>query len=113
MPFVYILHCGDGSFYVGSTRNLENRLEQHVTGLGGAYTAKRQPVKLVFMEEYSRIDEAYAREKQVQGWSRAKRIALIERRFDDLPGLSVAKNHRETAESAGEPGLDKLDPRTG
>jgi putative endonuclease len=110
MPFVYILHCGDGSFYVGSARHLANRLNQHVSGLGGAYTAKRQPVKLVFMEEYSRIDDAYAREKQIQGWSRAKRIALIERRFEDLPKLSVAKSRREKVEPSGEAGLDELDP---
>ncbi len=91
MPYVYILECGDGSYYVGSTRSLDHRLEQHVSGLGGAYTAQRQPVRLVFMQEFDRIDEAYQREKQIQGWSRAKRKALIEGRFDDLPGLSRSK----------------------
>jgi len=85
---MYILECGDHSFYVGSSRNLEFRVGQHTTGLGGSYSAKRQPVKLVYCEEYDRIDEAYAREKQVQGWSRAKRLALIEGRLGDLPGLS-------------------------
>jgi putative endonuclease len=91
MPYMYILKCGDGSYYVGSTRSLDNRLGQHIQGLGGSYTAKRQPVTLVFMQEFDRIDEAWQREKQVQGWSRAKRIALIEGRFDDLPGLSRSK----------------------
>jgi len=98
MPHVYILKCGDGSFYVGSTRNLEYRLAQHQAGLGGAYTSKRQPVELVFAEEYDRIDDAYAREKQVQGWGRAKRIALIERRFGDLPGLSRTAQRKDPAE---------------
>ena len=92
MAYLYILKCGDGSYYVGSTRNLNPRLEQHLSGLGGAYTAKRQPVELVYVQEFERIDDAYQREKQVQGWSRAKREALIEGRFDDLPGLSRSKS---------------------
>ena len=88
MAFVYILRCADGSYYVGSTRNLEHRIWQHSTGAGSAYTAKRIPVTLVFAQEFERIDEAYAFEKHIQGWSRAKREALIEGRFDALPGLS-------------------------
>lgn len=87
MPYVYILRCSDTSYYVGSTRNLENRLWQHSVG-GCAYTARRLPVELVFAEEYERIDEAYAREKQIQGWSRRKREALIDSRFNELPRLS-------------------------
>ena len=88
MASVYILRCGDGSYYVGSTRNLESRMEQHYSGAGGDYTRKRQPVTLVFAEEYQRVDEAWEREKQIQGWSRRKREALIEGRMDDLPSLS-------------------------
>jgi len=83
-----MLRCSDGSFYVGSTGDLEKRLVQHATGIGAEYTRRRLPVELVFAEEYARRDDAYAREKQIQGWSRAKRIALIERRFDDLPALA-------------------------
>jgi len=99
MPHVYILECGDGSFYVGSARNLAYRLAQHQGGLGGEYTSKRQPVRLVFAQEYDRIDDAYAREKQIQGWGRAKRIALIEGRYGDLPGLSrTAKGRDDRAE---------------
>lgn len=88
MPHVYILKCADGTLYVGSARNLDSRLEQHVNGLGGAYTSKRLPVRLVFAEKYDRIDEAYQREKQIQGWGRAKRLALIEGRLQDLVRLS-------------------------
>jgi putative endonuclease len=91
MAYFYILTCGDGSFYVGSTRDLERRLWEHQNRLGGAYTSKRQPVELAFSEHFDRIDDAYEREKQVQGWSRAKRIALIERRFEDLPRLSRSR----------------------
>ncbi|PPL19535.1 GIY-YIG nuclease family protein [Microterricola pindariensis] len=78
MPYMYILECSDGSFYVGSTFDVEARLWQHNHEGGAAYTRRRQPVKLLYFEEYERIDEAYAREKQVQNWSRAKRRALID-----------------------------------
>jgi putative endonuclease len=88
MPFTYILRCADGSYYVGSTRSLENRVDQHNSGKGSLYTSKRVPVELVFAQEFDRIDDAYAMEKRVQGWSRAKREALIESRYNDLPALS-------------------------
>jgi len=88
MPFVYMLKCADGSYYVGSTRDLERRLWQHSMGQGAAYTRRRLPVKLVFAQEFERIDDAYFMEKRIQGWSRAKREALIEARFNDLPALS-------------------------
>jgi len=88
MIAMYILECGDGTYYVGSARDLDRRVEQHVAGLGGSYTRKRQPVRLAYAEEFTRIDEAWQREKQVQGWSRAKRKALIEGRLGDLPALS-------------------------
>ena len=94
MAWVYMLKCGDGSFYVGSTIHLELRVAQHQSGAGAVYTAKRLPVELVFAEEFNRIDEAFAREKQVQGWSRAKRTALIESDFNALPGLSGRKRQR-------------------
>ena len=88
MPHIYILRCADNSYYVGSTRNLEHRMEQHLSGEGADYTRKRQPVVLVFAEEYEHIHEAYEREKQIQGWSRRKREALIDGRFADLKPLS-------------------------
>ena len=90
MPFMYVLHCADGSFYVGSTWDLERRLWQHNHGEGAAYTRRRMPVRLVYFEDCDRIEDAFAREKQVQGWGRQKRIALIEGRLGDLPGLSRA-----------------------
>lgn len=88
MGFMYILRCSDGSFYTGSTVDLERRLEEHRLGVGAYYTAKRLPVELVYFEEYERIDNAFYREKQVQGWSRRKKQALIDGRFEDLPALS-------------------------
>lgn len=86
--YVYILECSDGSFYTGSTNNLELRIAQHQSGQGANYTRKKRPVKLVFSEEFQSIEEAYRREKQIQGWSRQKKLALIEKRYEDLPELS-------------------------
>ncbi len=88
MPHVYILRCSDGSFYVGSTRNLERRIFEHNEGVGAAYTRRRRPVELVWSGECERIADAFAMEKQIQGWSRAKRQALIDDRADELGLLS-------------------------
>ena len=88
MAYMYILECADGSFYVGSTRNLEHRLWLHDIGEGAEYTKRRRPVELVYVEEFDNIGDAFAREKQVQGWGRAKRRALIGHQGDRLPGLA-------------------------
>jgi putative endonuclease len=88
--FIYILECTDGSFYTGSTKDLKKRLKQHQNGLGANHTKRRLPVKLVYFEIYERIDIAFEREKQIQGWNRQKKLALIEGRFSDLPDLSIA-----------------------
>ncbi|KQM82152.1 GIY-YIG nuclease family protein [Agromyces sp. Leaf222] len=88
MAHMYILRCGDGSFYVGSTRDLDRRLAEHASGNGAAYTRRRLPVELVYRQQFDRIDDAYVVEKQVQGWSRGKRMALIAGRFDLLPELA-------------------------
>ncbi len=90
MPWTYILECADGTLYVGSTTDLERRFSEHNLGLGAAYTRlrHRRPVRLAWAGEFARVDDAFRFEKQVQGWSRAKRMALIEGRFDDLPALA-------------------------
>ncbi|WP_288981403.1 GIY-YIG nuclease family protein [uncultured Flavobacterium sp.] len=86
--YMYILLCANGSYYTGSTVDLERRLEQHQAGEGANHTKKHLPIELVYYEEYDRIDLAFNREKQVQGWSRKKKEALIENREKDLPLLS-------------------------
>jgi predicted GIY-YIG superfamily endonuclease len=91
MAWMYILECADGSYYVGSTKDIERRLWEHQSGLGAKYTSRRLPVKLVYSEEYERIADAFAREKQVQNWSRAKREALINGEYDSLPDLAKKK----------------------
>ena len=88
MAWMYILECCDGSYYVGSTKNLERRLSEHQEGLGARYTTRRLPVKLVYCEEYERVADAFYREKQVQGWRRAKREALINGDPELLPTLA-------------------------
>ncbi len=91
--YMYILECANGTYYTGSTKDLERRLWEHQNSIGANYTKKRLPVKLVYYEEYNRLDEAFYREKQVQGWSRKKKHALIEKRQEDLPFLS--KNYTQ------------------
>jgi putative endonuclease len=86
--YMYILKCSDGSYYTGSTNDLERRLWQHQNGEGALYTKTRLPVELVYYEEYERIDYAFYREKQVKDWSRKKKEALIEGKLEELPKLA-------------------------
>lgn len=89
---MYILECSDGSYYTGSTKNLELRLAKHQSGEGANHTKKRLPVELVYFEEYERIEQAFYREKQVQGWSRKKKEALIEGMPEKLHELAQCLN---------------------
>ena len=91
--YTYILECSDGSYYTGSTSNLELRLLQHQNGEGSNYTKKRLPIKLIYFEEFMNIDEAFYREKQIQGWSHKKKEALINGKTNLLPELSKSKRH--------------------
>lgn len=91
MPYMYILECSDGTYYTGSTWSLQKRMEEHRDGMCARYIARRLPAKLVYFEEYERIDEAFNREKQVQRWSHAKKQALIDGKSGGLPELSRKK----------------------
>jgi putative endonuclease len=87
--FVYILLCSDNSYYTGVTNDLERRLYEHENGLDpNSYTFKRRPVKLVFQESFNDVIQAIAFEKQVKGWRRAKKEAIINGDWHLLPGLS-------------------------
>jgi putative endonuclease len=86
--YVYMLKCANGNFYTGSTIDLDRRLHQHQAGEGANYTRKHLPVELVYDQEYPTIEEAFRREKQIQGWSHAKKQALIDGDFDRLSHLS-------------------------
>ncbi len=89
---MYILKCADDSYYTGSTWSLRKRLSQHQRGEGARHTAKRLPVELVYCEEIARVEDAFRREKQVQGWSRKKKEALFVRDVDELHRLAVCRN---------------------
>jgi len=87
--FVYILRCSDGSYYVGSTRtSLEVRVAEHNSGHYGGYTLGRRPVVLVWSQDFDRITDAIAAERQLKGWSRAKKQALIAGDLNLLQELS-------------------------
>ena len=73
----YMLRCADGSFYVGCTTDLEQRIGQHHSGLRPGYTATRLPVELVWAQEFQHIGDAIRSERHLKGWSRAKKEALI------------------------------------
>ena len=75
---------------LAAPKNLEKRIAEHKEGKGANHTKKFPPVKLVYYEEYGRIDEAFFREKQIQGWSRSKKEALINGEFEELPRLAKA-----------------------
>jgi putative endonuclease len=90
--WTYILLCADGSYYTGSTNDLELRLEQHQNGEGSNHTKKRLPVKLVYFEEFQNVEQAFYREKQIQGWSRRKKEALIQRSLEVLRRMAECAN---------------------
>jgi putative endonuclease len=101
MAWVYILRCSDGSYYTGSTNNLQLRLAEHETGKGCKYTAGRLPVRLVYACEFPSEHDAFLRERQIKGWSRKKKEALIAGSFDTLIELSKPKTKRPSGTKTG------------
>lgn len=94
--YVYILQCADGSYYTGVTNDIERRFYEHQEGLiGGCYTHNKRPVELMHVEEFRDIVEAISREKQIKGWSRQKKKALIAGNYQKLVELS--KSHPSTS----------------
>jgi len=85
---VYILQCADDSYYIGLTEDVEERLSRHNAGTAAAWTAARLPVSLAYSEAFDDLQLAAAREEQLQGWSRAKKAALITRDARTLKSLS-------------------------
>lgn len=89
----YLLRCNDGSYYTGHTDDIEQRIAQHSTGALGGYTAKRLPVTLVWSDSFPTREEAFAAERKIKGWGRAKKEALI---LGDWEMISLlARNRRE------------------
>ena len=86
--YAYMLRCSDGSFYVGHTDDLEQRISAHHSGQLSGYTHNRRPVQLVWHQDFPERDQAFAAERQVKGWSRAKKEALIRGDWDAVRLLS-------------------------
>ena len=92
MAWLYLLRCNDASYYCGTTRaSLDKRMAEHEAGSPPGYTTTRRPVSLVFSQEFERIEDAIAAERQVKGWSRAKKEALIAGDMDRLRLLAKRK----------------------
>ncbi len=91
--YVYILICSDASYYTGITSDLEQRIEQHNSGMHpSSYTSSRKPVKLLWSQAFTEPQQAITFEKKIKKWSRAKKEALINGDYDTLPELSECKN---------------------
>ena len=99
---VYILRCADKSYYVGLARaGLDNRLAEHRGGHYRGYTHSRSPVELVWSEEFVWLKDAIARERQLKGWRREKKEALIRGDFEALSGLAKPAGRPHPSTSSG------------
>jgi len=90
----YLLRCSDGSYYAGHTDDIDVRLAQHQTGALGGYTARRRPVALVWCDTFPTRDEAFAAERRLKGWSRAKKEALIAGDWELIQTLARNRHNR-------------------
>jgi predicted GIY-YIG superfamily endonuclease/proteasome lid subunit RPN8/RPN11 len=95
--WAYMLHCRGGKFYVGHTDDLERRVAQHKTGAVKGFTSDKLPVELVWSQDFPTRYEAIAAERQIKGWSRAKKLALIRGDWDRLSALAKSKNGPSTS----------------
>jgi predicted GIY-YIG superfamily endonuclease len=94
---VYVLECGDGSYYTGMTASLERRFSDHQNGVDPkAYTFSRRPVKLVWSQSFASEHEAFKTERQIKGWSRVKKEALIQKDWEEIH--NIVKDERRRRE---------------
>ena len=92
--YVYILECSDDSYYIGITNDVGRRFIEHSSGLHEtAYTYKRRPLKLVFCRQFRNPSEAIRYEKQLKGWTKAKKMALINNDLEMLHEFAACKNN--------------------
>ncbi|MEE9275471.1 MAG: GIY-YIG nuclease family protein [bacterium] len=90
--YTYVLRCSDGSYYVGHTHGLKERIKAHNDGRAAGHAARRRPVSLVYSEEFAGEEEAMRRERQLKRWSRAKKEALIQGDGNRLKLLSKSRD---------------------
>jgi predicted GIY-YIG superfamily endonuclease len=95
MPYVYMLKCNDGTYYVGQTLDIELRLAQHQAGTYGGYTAVRRPVQLMWHQRVQTDDEAFKLERRLKKWSQAKKEALIASDFERLHDIVTDERKRK------------------
>jgi putative endonuclease len=92
--FAYILLCADNSYYTGHTEDLDHRIAEHQVGRSGGYTRNRRPVRLVWSQDFPTRYEALSAERQIKGWSRAKKDALIRGDWERLSLLARNRQNR-------------------
>ena len=112
--FVYMVKCADEKYYIGSHRgsDLAVRISEHNLGLNlKAYTFRRRPVELVWSEQFLRYDEMISVERQLKGWGRAKKEALIEGDYSHLQFLSKRKSVQQSASHTRPSRLAMLAPQ--
>ena len=93
--WVYILRCGDGSYYTGHTDDLDHRLRQHHIDVSDGYTASRKPLSLVYSCEFPSRVEALEAERQIKGWTRKKKDALLRGDWAAVNRLSRGKHKHQ------------------
>ena len=93
--WAYLLRCADGSYYAGHTDDLDKRIGEHAAGACGGYTATRLPVELVWSQECSTRIEALDFERQIKGWRRAKKEALIRGDWGEISRLARSKSDKK------------------
>ena len=91
MPYTYILRCADGTYYTGSTWDLDRRIAEHRAGLGSIYTRERRPVHLEHSVFHHRMEDAFLLEKRLQGWSRAKKEAFMRGDMGEVQRLAQVR----------------------
>ncbi|UCG28215.1 MAG: GIY-YIG nuclease family protein [Bacteroidales bacterium] len=98
--YVYIVKCSDASYYTGVTNNIEKRIREHNSGINNrAYTYSRRPVELVYFEQFSDPYAAFRLEKQIKGWTRRKKEALIRGDYDRL--VEYSRSYDKVKEKKG------------
>ena len=86
--WAYLLRCADDSYYDGHTDDLERRMQAHIAGTLPGYTSKRRPVTLVWLQEFGTREEALSAERQIKGWNRAKKEALMRGDWKEIQRLA-------------------------
>ena len=97
--WTYMLHCNAGRLYVGHTDNLENRIAQHDSGALAGFTRAFAPVRLIWSQEFATRVEALAAERQIKGWSRAKKLALVGDDWDKISRLAKGRTGLRQAQA--------------